>query len=255
MPNLSRLNKTLALLNERNNVSTQRIRYNGIELSPRPFVKDLGINDGYKATYAIRDGIKRWEIRAYDDNLTGITLDTAFNDFDFGRWQISEDDGSTWLNCFLDEPPLRGPGVYKIKIGRGFTDANLTIKYQIGQGTFTTVEGNPVETTNNGAIYASVSQGRNRSQLQQNPGNSPAQIYLEGFYTNASGEPTKAPIDLPLQRPWPATLTVGNAATMNGTFTPVVLSENAWSAMESMRGSTCQGFFTTTGSGQAVASS
>lgn len=244
MPNLTRLAKKMALVNQRHNVSHQRVRYDGIELLPRPFIRDLGMNTSYKATEAIRDGIKRWEVKAFDDNLVNIDIATAFNDFDFGQWEISLDCGVTWLKTFLDEFPVEGSHVYHFKLGRGFTDANLTITYQIGQGTFTTVAGNPTEATTEATIYASVSQGRNRAQLLSNPSTSPAQIYLEGYFTNASGEPVEVPTDLAMQRPWDATLDVGNGATIDGQFTPVVVAENSWAANELRRGSTCHGYFT-----------
>lgn len=249
MSYLANLAKQMALVNSQMDVTQQRVRYNGVELRPRPFIKDIGMDDGYKSTDTIRDAVRRWEILAYPDNLRGLIIDEAFNDFAFGQWEISEDGGRSWLKTFLDSFPIRGPHAYRLTLARGFTDANLTITYQSGQGTFTTVNGNPTEATTEETVYASVSQGRTRSQLVNVHGNPPSQIYLEGYFTNVQGEPLSLPTDLPLQRPWPATLQIGGGM-VSGQFTPVVLAQNAWPANEDRRGSTCQGLFTTSGTGQ-----
>lgn len=244
---MSNLSSFKAGLTEAFNTSKTLVRYGGVQLKPRPFVGDLGMNPAYKNTDAPRDGIKRWRVVAHDPNLVKIDAAVALQDYEFGRWELSEDCGQTWIKCFLDEPPITSLDTHHIILGRGFTDANLTINYQVGDGSFTTVDGNPTEASSTETVYASVSQGRNRSQLLENLGGDPStQIYLEGFFTDINGGPVDRPDGLILQRPHPATIAIGSGEVAAGTFTPVLMSQSAWSANEQRRGTTCKGLFRST---------
>lgn len=252
MNRIQKLHKRFAKLNEQKGITLQRVRYDGKELKPRPYVKDIGDNSAYAATAAIRDALRRWEITAFPDNLKTINATTALADYDFGKWEISEDDGRTWLKVFIDGIPRNITNAYKFTLARGFTNANLTVTYQVGGGSFTTDPdtGNPIESTTGSTFYATVSQARTRTAFQESAGLSPGRVYLEGYFVDSNGEPTEMPSNLQVQRPWPATLDIGNGNSVNGTFITLIHAENPWLAVEPQRGSTCQGYFATTGTGQ-----
>ena len=251
MSSRSRLSTLFAPQNEKLGVSCQRIRYNGTELSPRPLVKDLGLNQGFKSNERIQDGLRRWRVSLYCDNLSGIDRDVALADYDFGKWEISLDNGVTWLKTFLEEPPEMRSIRYIIKLARGITSANLTVTYGIGGGTFTVdpTSGNPVEDTTTETVYASVSQGRTRPTQQDLGGNPSSRLFFEGFFVTNTDEPTEKPINLDLNRAWPATIAIANGETLSGRFTFLPISENSWADQEQKLGSRCQGYFETIGSG------
>ena len=227
-----------------------RLKYNGTEIKPSPVIVSKGLNSAYKASASIRDGLQRWDVRLSFNLMTrnGLTAATTLANFSFGAWELSEDDGQTWLKTFIDDIPERDPIGYRLTLARGITDANLVVTYDIPGGTFSGTDsgGNPIEETTSGTLRASVSQGRTRSQIQESPGNSPGRIALEGFVTDANGEPTELPTDYQLQRYWPATLDMGGGRTVTGEFIGLIYAQEAWAANEQQRGSTFQGEFRTT---------
>lgn len=130
--------------------------------------------------------------------------------FELGAaWELSKDGGTTWLNVFLLKPPEENAMWYECTFARFIADANLTVTYEQGLGTYSQSEGNTVEDTTSAQFTAVVSQQQRPNDLDL-PGTPASAIYLEGYHSN----PTTAPEVAKQQK---------LSATLNGTAGQFVL--------------------------------
>lgn len=104
------------------------------------------------------------------------------------NWEISEDDGASWFGAFIVKPPIRQPQWYECIFARFIADANLTVTYEVGQGTYSDTEGNRVEDTVPAQFTAVVSQQQRPRDLDL-PGTPASGIYLEGYHVSPKVAP------------------------------------------------------------------
>lgn len=247
--NVSALHLKTAKISESLGVSTWKVRQGSKELSINPRVIQRGLNSAYLQTRAIQDAVEIWDATLNKTVLAndGIAITQLENGQD---WQISRDGGSTWIDVFIYGIPKERAGRWQLKFARGITAANLTVTYQIGQGTFINVDGNPVENTTSAQFTATVSQDRARTQFEDAPGLSPSRIFMQGYFAN----PTTQPAELQTMRPFPATLTTKlsdgtDGIAVDGFWITLNMAQDAWPNRRDERGDRIQGYFTSTGSG------
>lgn len=106
-------------------------------------------------------------------------------------WELSKDDGKTWLSVSLLKLPKENAMWYECVFARFIANANLTVTYEQGQGTYSTVEGNQVEDTVSAQFTAVVNQQQRPRDLDL-PGTPASAIYLEGYHINPATAPTVA---------------------------------------------------------------
>lgn len=167
----------------------RKFRYDGTELSLMPSMDSLGMGDRKRDTETI-SGLffEQWRV------WLGVFEQTERNlpaeAFRLGAtWEMSEDNGQNWFSVFILRPPVRQPQWHECVFARFIADANLTVTYEQGQGTYTESEGNQIENTVAAQFTAVVSQQQRPKDLEL-PGTPASSIYLEGYYVTPKVAPT-----------------------------------------------------------------
>lgn len=164
----------------------RRFRYNSTELSLMPNADSLGQGnrDLQEAQGLFFEQWRVW-LGAFKQTENSLP-DAAFK---LGaNWEISEDDGASWFGAFIVKPPIRQPQWYECIFARFIADANLTVTYEVGQGTYSDTEGNRVEDTVPAQFTAVVSQQQRPRDLDL-PGTPASGIYLEGYHVSPKVAP------------------------------------------------------------------
>ncbi|EKU98102.1 hypothetical protein Lepto7375DRAFT_7363 [Leptolyngbya sp. PCC 7375] len=165
----------------------RHFRYNSTELSLMPNADSLGQGnrDLQEAQGLFFEQWRAW-LGVFEQTENSLPADA----FKLGaNWEISEDDGASWFGAFILKPPIRQPQWYECIFARFIADANLTVTYEVGQGTYSTIEGNQVEDTVPAQFTAVVSQQQRPTDLQL-PGTPASAIYLEGYHISPKVAPT-----------------------------------------------------------------
>ena len=165
----------------------RKMRYQGTELSLMPNMNSLG--EGERDRQEV-NGLFFEQWRAWLGVFEQIENSLPAEAFKLGaNWEMSEGNGATWFGAFILKPPIRQPQWYECIFARFIADANLTVNYEQGLSTYSTVEGNRVENTTPAQFTAVVSQQQRPSDLDL-PGTPAAAIYLEGYHSNPQIAPT-----------------------------------------------------------------
>ena len=165
----------------------RKMRYQGAELSLMPNMNSLGEGrrDRQEVTGLFFEQWRVW-VGVFEQTENSLPAEA----FKLGaNWEISEDNGATWFGAFILKPPIRQPQWYECIFARFIADANLTVNYEVGQGTYSTVDGNRVENTAPAQFTAVVSQQQRPNDLDL-PGTPASAIYLEGYHSNPQTAPT-----------------------------------------------------------------
>ncbi len=243
MPNLKALHNKAARLSQKMDVSFRKLRYQGVELKVNPRIKSLGEvpknRNGQQGELRGRF-FELWEAFIGTQNLSSSGI--AGTSIVLGSiWEMSEDDG-VWFNVFVQTVPIRQSSRYRVEFARFLSGANLSVTYQVGQGTFTTIEGNPTEDTLP-ANFTAIANQQQRPTTIDLPGLPVSALYLEGYHI----EPKAVPAELPINRRMTATLTNPSGQAIEGVFIllPSLQKPNTLAAG---RGEELRGYFLMQGS-------
>ena len=251
MTDFTTLYQELAKEGAANGAHFRTLSYQGTAMSVNPRIKHKSLNSAYIQTRNVTDALESWEAHLSKAQLTADGIpNTALQAGE--DWVITEAD-STQVQVFINLPPQNMIGRYKVMFSRAVTGANLTVNYEVGQGTFTTdpATGNPVEDTVTETFYATVTQQRNRTQFERAPGLAPARIYLEGYFITSTGARATQPTNLQVQIQWPCVLSDPNTGIdVEGFFRTLVRDQDPWSEETDKRGSKIAGWFSSAGSGR-----
>lgn len=163
------------------------MRYQGTELTLMPNMNSLGEGnrDRQEVSGLFFEQWRVW-VGAFEQTENNLPAEA----FRLGaNWEISEDNGATWFGAFILKPPIRQPQWYECIFARFIVFANLTVNYEVGDGTYATVDGNRVENTTPAQFTAVVSQQQRPNDLDL-PGTPASAIYLEGYHISPQIAPT-----------------------------------------------------------------
>ena len=169
-------------------VNFRRLRYGGTELSIMPNVTDLG--EGQRDRSSDVQGLFFQQYRIWVGAFEQKELPLAATAFRIGEnWEYSDDDGATWNGIFILKPVIHRSIWHECIFAEFLADANLTVTYEVGLGTYSTIEGNQVEDTTTAQFTAILNQ-RQRPRDLNLPGTPASAIYMEGFHISPKAAPT-----------------------------------------------------------------
>lgn len=224
--------------------NTRKVRYNTTVLSLNPKIDPLGERTSERGVGAplgrffetYRFYLGKFEIAEQRLPKACVGVGATW------QWQeanLFSDDTTQWQDLFILRQPKAEVLWYEIELARFIASVNLTVSYEVGQGTYSTVEGNQIEDTTTATFTATVSQQQRPNDLRL-PGTPASAIYLEGYHTVPKARP-----DVPAQQRLSATLTNPND-TLQGEF---ILLPTVQSAVPDAggRGAVVKGLFVVRG--------
>ena len=212
------------------------LSYNGQSLSLNPTVKHQG---EYKSDRQEPIGLffEHWKVYVGTFAVEEDSIPPAA--FGLGAtWQMTED-GATF-DTFVLKPTVRTGLWREMFLARFIADANLTVTYQQGQGTYSTVDGNSVEDSIPAQFTAIVTQQQRPNNIEL-PGINASSLYLEGYHAVPSADP-----DAPRNQRLTATLTNPNG-TLNGEFVILSTAQPPAAGATAGRGDLIKGYFVVQG--------